>query len=136
MECMVVWPGVPASPFVDVSEIVGIVDKNIDALGRPFERIDVKIFIHAVQMFGLHFAASSSSPSNSSRQTSSHSGEGSCLLRTTSALSTGSPAEASKCTFSSPSLTLTPGTVTELAASVLDELESLESELACRLQHI
>lgn len=108
---MVVWPGVPASPFVDVSEIVGIVDKNIDALGRPFERIDVKIFIHAVQMFGLHFAASGSSPSNSSRQTSSHPGEGSCLLRTTS-------------------------TVTELAASVLDELESLESELACRLQHI
>ena len=27
-------------------------------------------------------------------------------------------------------------TIPELAASVLDELESLESELACRLQHI
>ena len=65
--------------------------------------------LRAGQMFGLHFAVSSSSPSNSSLQTRSQVGVGRFLSRTTSALSVGWSAEASKRIFSSPSATTTFG---------------------------
>ena len=46
---MIIGPGVPAVPFVDAGEVQRIVDENIDALGSPLQRIDVKCLVDVIE---------------------------------------------------------------------------------------
>ena len=49
MERLVIRPGLPTAFFVDVGEVMRVIDEDVDPLRRPFEGVDVKSRVDVIE---------------------------------------------------------------------------------------